>query len=346
MTDVMSPAIVRERLARQIERASRAQVADVEDRYTFVRPLLGAANDLIDWMSNLDNRLMFGLPDIDAAIRGIARGELCYLTGRAHSGKTQVVLNMVHHNPKGRFLYFTPDEVDNLVLTKLIAIEHGVSADRLEALMRAGDTAARNLAYTTSTEKYPNLVIIDQALTFDQMTVALAEAQDWWQAPCDGVIIDYLDLLPGDADYNGTKGKSTRLKRWTKQNRVATVCIHQPKRGGAQRGRFIGMDDMAQGGETEATFVLGVYRRREDPYAADDYVAMHQNSITVAIDKNKRPPCHVGEFDYYMNPSTGGIRPLEPGDLAAPGIPIFTLAEAHGLARNRQVIDLAEHRPA
>ena len=78
-------------------------MADVEDRYTFVRPLLGAANDLIDWMSNLDNRLMFGLPDIDAAIRGIARGELCYLTGRAHSGKTQVVLNMVHHNPKAGF---------------------------------------------------------------------------------------------------------------------------------------------------------------------------------------------------------------------------------------------------
>ena len=162
----------------------------------------------------------------------------------------------------------------------MIAIEHGVSADRLEALMRAGDTAARNLAYTTSTEKYPNLVIIDQALTFDQMTVALAEAQDWWQAPCDGVIIDYLDLLPGDADYNGTKGKSTRLKRWTKQNRVATVCIHQPKRGGAQRAGSSAWTTWRQGGETEATFVLGVYRRREDPYAADDYVAMHQNSIT------------------------------------------------------------------
>lgn len=352
MTDVMTPADVRARLARQIDRAARAQVADVEARYTFVRPLLGAANDLVDWMSNLDGRLMFGLPDIDAALRGIARGELCYLTGRAHSGKTQVVLNMVRHNPLGRFLYFTPDEVDNLVLTKLIALQHGISAERLEERIRAGDTAARNLAYTTSTDHFPNLVVIDQALTFDQMTMALTEAQDWWQAPCDGVIIDYLDLLPGDADYNGTKGKSTKLKRWTKKMRVATVCIHQPKRGGASRGQAIGMDDMAQGGETEATFVLGVFRRREDRYGESGYLAMHQNTITVAIDKNKRPPCHVGEFDYFMDPHTGGIRPLSPGDLAAPGVPIFTLAEASGVRRNRAlpdtdgVIDLASHRPA
>lgn len=351
MTDVMSPAAVRDALARQIEHSTRAQVEAVESRYTFVRPLLGAANDLIDWMSNPDGRLMFGLPDIDAAVRGIARGELAYLTGRAHSGKTQVVLNMIRHQPAGRFLYFTPDEVDNLILTKLIALEHGIPADRLEVRMRAGDPRARGFAYHTALERYPNLVIIDQALTFDQMTMALAEAQDWWGAPCEGVMIDYLDLLPGDADYNGTKGKSTRLKQWCKRHRVPVVCIHQPKRGGAQRGRFIGMDDMAQGGETEATFVLGVYRRREDQYAADDYLAMHRNTITVAIDKNKRPPCHVGEFDYFMDPFTGAIRPLAPGDLVAPGMPIFSLAEATGYlssirSSDDQVIDLAAHRGA
>jgi len=354
MSEVMAPDLVRQRIRTHIERATRAQVAEVEDRYTFVRPLLGAANDLIDWMANPDARIMFGLPDIDAAIRGIARGELCYLTGRAHSGKTQVVLNMIRHSPQARVLYFTPDEVDNLVLTKLIALEYGVSADELEYRIRHGDQQARNLVYTTSIEQFPNLVLIDQALTFDQMSVALAEAQDYWQAPCDLVVVDYLDLLPGDADYNGTKGKSTKLKRWCKRERVPVVCIHQPKRGGAARGRAIGMDDMNQGGETEATFVLGVFRKREDQYAAADYLAMHQNTLTVAIDKNKRPPCHVGEFDYYMDGRTGSIRPLHPGDLVVPGVPILSLAEATGhLIQRRQgvldvdqVINLADHRGA
>ena len=352
MTDVLSADDIRLRVAAQIDRATRARVAEVEDRYTFVRPLLGAATDLIDWMSNTEGRLMFGLPDIDAALRGIARGELCYLTGRAHSGKTQVVLHMIHHNPQGRYLYFTPDEVDNLVLTKLIALEHGISADRLEERIKAGDRAARNLVYVTSIEQYPNLIIIDQALTFGQMTVALEEAQDYWGAQCDGVVVDYLDLLPGDADYNGTKGKSTNLKRWAKRSRVPVVCIHQPKRGGAARGTTIGMDDMNQGGETEATFVLGVFRKREDSYAAPDYLTMHRNTITVAIDKNKRPPCHVGEFDYYMDPHTGAIRVLQPGDMAGVNVPIFTLAEASGVLRNSrprdddQIIDLAAHRGA
>jgi NAD(P)-dependent dehydrogenase (short-subunit alcohol dehydrogenase family) len=243
MTNVMTPAHVRERLARQIERATRSQVADVESRYTFVRPLLGAANDLVDWMRNQDNRLMFGLPDIDAALRGIARGELCYLTGRAHSGKTQVVLNMVRHNPKGRFLYFTPDEVDNLVLTKLIALVHGVSADRLEARMRAGDASARNLAYTTSIEHFPNLVIIDQALTFDQMTLALREAEDWWQAPCDGVIIDYLDLLPGVFD---TDRIQATLKGQAAKTGKSIEELKEARKGGVPARRYGTLEEFGE----------------------------------------------------------------------------------------------------
>lgn len=336
MSAVMDPEHVRRRVADQIERAARARVADVESRYTYVRPLLGAAVDLVDWMRNVERRLMFGLPEIDAALRGIARGELCYLTGRAHSGKTQVVLHLIRHNPDAHLLYFTPDEVDNLVLAKLIGMEYGVAADRLERRIHEGDHAAANLVYGAAGERFKNLSVIDDALTFEQMTMALREAEDSWGQRCDGVIVDYLDLLPGDADYNGTKGKSTRLKQWCKRHRVPLVCIHQPKRGGAMRGRSIGMDDLNQGGETEATFVLGVYRKREDPYAADDYVAMHANTVTVVIDKNKRPPSYHGEYDYFMDPGTGAIRGIQPGDLVVPGATILSLADATAHFRSRR----------
>lgn len=340
---------IQDQIAQRQDAAAVASVERAEAQYTYVRPLLGAANDLIDWMGNPEGRLMFGLPEIDAAIRGIARGELCYLTGRAHSGKTQAVLHSILHNPQLHFLYFTPDEVDNLVLTKLIALMHGINAEALEERIKDKDTKARNLVRQTA-DAFSNVVVIDQGLTFAEMTVALHEAQDHWGVDCDGVIVDYLDLLPGDADYNGTKGKSNHLKGWVKKNKQACVCIHQPKRGGASRGQRIGMDDMNMGGETEATFVLGVYRKRDDEWLEDWEREQHRNTLSIAIDKNKRPPCHVGTYDYFLDPASGTIRALRPEDMIVPGAPVQTAKDAMAYRRTSKrpsdddVIDLALRR--
>lgn len=322
---------IKERLEDQRERVARRRVLNHAARYRYARPLAAAAVDLLDWMGNEEERLMFGLADIDAALRGVGRGELCYVTGRAHSGKTQLVLHMIGENPGRRILYFTPDEVDNLVLTKLIARTHGINAHELEARIKRKDRAASRLVRTTAEIQFGNLMVNDQALTFHQMSEALREAEDQWGETAEGIVVDYLDLLPGEADYNGTKGKSVGLKRWAKAERVPVVCIHQPKRGGAARGQRVGMDDMNQGGETEATFVLGVFRKRDDPYAAHHERDAHQNTLSVVIDKNKRPPCHVGEYDYFMDPTSGRIRALVPGDLAMHGERVNSVAEAIAL---------------
>ena len=310
------------RVDAQYERHAREMVRRQNAQYMYSRPLTSAANDLIDWMGNDQGRLMFGLTGLDAAVRGIANGELAYVTGRAHSGKTQLILHTICSAPERRFLYITPDEVDNLVLVKLIAITHGINAEELEQRIKRGDRNASRLVRQTATDLFGNLQITDMALTFTQMTQALKEAEDQWGAKCEGVFLDYLDLLPGDADYNGTKGKSVGLKRWVKEHHVAAICVHQPKRGGAFRGDRIGMDDMNQGGETEATFVLGVYRKRDDPTLAMEDHARHVNTMSVNLDKNKRPPCHTGQYDYYMDPHTGGLRELRPGDQVVVGAPI------------------------
>lgn len=340
------------RIAAYQESAARAQVRAVESQYMYVRPLLGAANDLIDWMANIERRLMFGLPEIDAALRGIARGELAYLTGKAHAGKTQVVLHMVCANPELRILYFTPDEVDNLVVAKLVALVHGLNAEELERRVRSGDRRVHNLIRATTTDAFPQLAVVDQALSFDQMSVALHEHEDYWGGACDVVVVDYLDLLPGGADFNSTKTKSVHLKRWVKRHRVAGVCIHQPKRGGAWRGQTIGMDDLNQAGETEATFVLGVFRKREDAEADEMYRRTHRDTVSIHVDKNKRPPNHTGTYDYHLDPETGRIRQLRPEDFVVPGVPVPSASVAAAALSERikprrtveDVIDLAHYR--
>ena len=42
-----------------------------------------AGEDLIDWMANPEDRMMFGLGPLDMVLRGIGPGELCYVTGKA-----------------------------------------------------------------------------------------------------------------------------------------------------------------------------------------------------------------------------------------------------------------------
>lgn len=304
----------------QQDRAARAEVAAARAKYLYIEPPVSAALDLIDVLSNVEERFMFGLPELDMAMRGVGRGELCYLTGRAHAGKTLLVQNALLRQPERRILYFTPDETKAKVQANLVSLVHGTNYEEMEQAIRAGDPKVARLIRATSTEHFPNLILCEQALTFAEMTVAKGEAEDFWQGTCDTVIVDYLDLLPGPADYHGTKRKSVELKGWTKQHRVGMVCVHQPARGGAARGTSIGMDDMANAGETEATYVLGVHRERDNERADEEHRMRHVNTVSVTLSKNKRPPAHHGTWTFFMHPTTGRIRQLHPDDLLVPGV--------------------------
>src|SRR5690625_1899490 len=96
---------------RQDEREEVA--AEAARKYRYVRPFSEAAEGLIEFLQNPDGRFMLGVEPIDLMVRGFGRGELAYITGRAHSGKTQLLLNAVAHeiNAGKRIIMFTPDEV-------------------------------------------------------------------------------------------------------------------------------------------------------------------------------------------------------------------------------------------
>ena len=74
------------------------------------------------------------------------------------------------------------------------------------------------------------------------------------------------------------------------------------------------MSGLRYGGETEAIFVVEVYRKREDTDLDESERAYHENTVTVNVAKNKRPPCRVGEHDLFIDGKTGRIRSIMPGD--------------------------------
>ncbi len=301
--------------------AEQAEAASQQRRsYTLIRPFGEAAGSYIQQIQDQD-RFFLGLEGVDRLTRGHGRGELCYVTGRPHSGKTQIVLNALNNNSAKPILMFTPDESPELVLSKLIAVRHGVSSEALEERVLLGDPDAISLIEHAAATEFNKLIVLDAGLTLREMGRALDEAEHYWQEKCGCCIYDYLELLPGEGDFAGVGNKSRAMKQWTSESDAAMLCMHQGKRGDNQRGEAQGMDSMKFGGESEAIVVLEVYRKRDKKSLTPAEREGHKNSVTVNVAKNKRPPMRLGEVTFYMNPDTGHVRPMTTQDMIRDGKP-------------------------
>jgi hypothetical protein len=312
MPTALSIEQIRERIAARQHDDQAADTAALR----FVRPLSDAAEALIDVYQNPEGRYMLGLPELDVMIRGIGRGELCLIVGRAHSGKSAVALQSVVNNPQAKVLWYQWDESSLLMLAKLCAVVTNTNGETIEQRVRAGDPETIATIRKLAGQTFRNLVVIDEPLGFDEMSIALKEAETWWSSfhdnpQVDVVILDFLELLPGDQDATGVDAKVKGLKRWGKAHDVPLICIHQANRAAGQRGKTIGMDSSKFGGDAEATFLLGVSRKRDDPDL--DPLLYHQveHTITVNVDKNKRAGGKRGAVDFHLDPDTGRISPLE-----------------------------------
>lgn len=281
-----------------------------DKRYRFVRPLIEAADSLIEYLQNTDGRYLLGLREVDLLTRGFGPGELVLVVGFSHSGKTQVALTSILNNPDKHLVIFTADEPAELVLTKLMCMKTRSNAERMEERVKANDAEAINRIRRYAREDFKNLIIVDQSMTRRDMSDAIKEAEDFWQAPIDCAFLDYLELFARAEGADVEEG-SQQLKGWAMAHQFPTVVIHQGSRGHSGKGQALGMNAGKYGGEQEAIILIGV-RRQRDNEALDDYERQrHENTVSVSVIKNKRPPSKRGEFDFYMCPDSGLVLPME-----------------------------------
>jgi replicative DNA helicase len=312
MTELLTDADIAARLAAfkhgNVEAYHVEAVQEAEaKRYRFVRPLVQAADSLIEYLQNVDGRFMFGLEQLDQMTRGIGAGELAYVTGYTHSGKTQVFLTAVVNNKDRPIVLVTMDETSEQVLTKLVCMLTGSNAERLEERVRDNDQAAIDRVRRIAREDLANLVVVDGGMHLRDISTVISEAEDHWGQPVAALGIDYLDLLK--TDDSDVEGKSQSLKAWVVAQSFPTICVHQGSRGNSGGGQKLAMNSMKYAGEAEATFVIGVRRLRDDPDNADNPFV--KDTVEVALIKNKRPPSKVGEFTFYMKPESGLVLPIE-----------------------------------
>lgn len=298
------------------------------------RPLEEAADEYIEWSKRPEQRAYTGIGPLDQAMRGIAPGEFCMVVGYVHSGKTVLVTQVLLSQPQQKMVLFTPDETRVLVLIKLASMVHNMSAEDMEQAIANGDTEVEDLIRNTAREAFPNLAVFDETMTVSKMDRAIDEVSDHWGEEPKLVLFDYADLL---AEGEDTRYKMGCFKNWTNERKVPLMLLHQSSRTSGSDGAQVTIDSGGYGGEAQSTFVIGV-RRKKNQYGArirdleeklatqtnpnpriDEQIAearyelrKHENTITVNLVKNKRPPARlVDDLDWHIDPLTGMIKPLD-----------------------------------
>ena len=302
-----------------INALAEEQPAPPAPRYRYIRPLENAANDLVEQIRNPEGRFMFNILPLDIMVRGIGPGDLCMVIGKSHSAKTQMLLNSVANNPQANILWVTPDEVAELVLMKLITMTERIDPVTLEEKLQADDETTMAMVRQVATERFPNLIVVDKTVDAAQIEVALSEACEHWNAPCDLVVYDYLELMPSEGGgHGGVTTNAQALKKIAKDHRVPMAVVHQSSRSGSKRGQGGGMDAMRFGGEAESTFVIECFRKMDDE-DTDEYTReQHRHTVTASVVKNKRPPGSKGEVDLFIHENYGNVREIESGDVGTP----------------------------
>ena len=349
MVELLDAAEIQRRIS------AKSQGEAVEPRtYQYVKPFAKSYEGIIESLASSDHRFSLGIAPIDTLTRGFGPKELVFITGFAHSGKTQLVNTAILNNLNKRVLFFSMDDPAEMILLKLTCMYADVPADELERLIHEGDPAAKATLKRAATEIFKNLVVVDDSLGMEAMDKAIEEATDLWGAPPELVVIDYLELMQGNAvsdDANANvKKKSQALKKWVKSKDWPTIVLHQGTRSGSEPGKPISMTSMAYGGEQEATIVIGV-RRKKDDRDADMWARQaNQSTVTLHVVKNKRPPAKVTKpdgVDLYMSPKTGVIRTQRPGESAGPNTTVVREDKpTTSIAELERAVELAERKVA
>lgn len=293
----------------------RARIAQIEQRpdMRLVKPLSAVADSLVDALQ-VEDGIQLGLGTIDVLTRGFRPQDLIVITGFAHSGKTQAVNTMLCENPQKRVLFFSLDDPAEMILAKLVAMKSGMSSERIEARVRAGDAETIRMIGEVAAKDFPNLFVVDEVIGIPAMLQAVAEATALWGEGPHAVIIDYVEMMPGEGHNEdqaaSVKQKINSLKRWAKASPYPVIALHQGTRTNAKPGEPITLLSMGFSGEQQATIVIGVRRKKDDASLEQYERDMHENTITMHVVKNKRPGGRCTSYDgvdYRMDPLTGVI---------------------------------------
>ena len=281
--------------------------------YRYFRPTARAVDRWVEYAAGSEDRYYLGLPGIDEKMRGVWPSDVLVVTGRAHSGKSAVLLSSIAKNlkadPEFHAVIFTPDEPEILVVSKLYALLYQRNLASIEEALQSADMAYLGEIEEAKRSWLDRVKIFPYALPFPEMSVALAECEDYWQARPQFTMIDFLEQMPFASGYEGVSNVLKGIKEWAEHENMPVGLVHQSGKA-STRGASRGMDDGKFNADEYAILQLNVFRKRDLPKLSEHEQRVHSVSISLDLCKNKRPPCQITDppIDYFIDPTCGLVR--------------------------------------
>lgn len=233
----------------------------------------------------------FGIRPVDLVLGGLRSGMLHILFGYTHAGKTQLTLTGIYNNPDKLTVIFTPDEIEELVITKLVALASGVDMNEAWYVGKERQQEIIN-------EHFPKLAVTNSHASKYEMADYLDQVEQHYGEEVKLVVFDYLELMPDAVDV---PSQARALKQMAAVTKKPWLVIHQSKR--IDDGKPLTMRDMMFGGEREAATITAVQAGPESE---------NGNSMRVSILKNKTSVDRATGIQLDFNPQTGLVEAAAP----------------------------------
>jgi replicative DNA helicase len=297
-----------------------ADTSEQAERYKYFKPTSEAVDKWITYAQGSHDCFYLGLQAIDEKMRGVWPSDVLVVTGRAHSGKSAVLLSSMARNlledPDFYGVIYTPDEPEVLVVAKLYALLYKRNLAQVEEALRNEDRDVLSEIREARDGFLDRIKIFPNAMSFNNMSEAMRECEDYWQHKPRFVMVDFLEQLPKASGYEGVSNVLKGLKEWAEFENLPVGLIHQSGKA-STRGSSRGMDDGKFNADEFAIQQLNVFRQRDNPKLSDEERRVHSVSVSLDLCKNKRPPCKITTppIDYFMDPDCGFVREYYESDI-------------------------------
>lgn len=253
-----------------------------------------------------DGRVFFNLRRIDHYLKGMKRGEVCFLMGRSGAGKTTMALNLIHNAimKQGHNVIFNSLELNSENIVPQLLQIHYDEVEGKVANMVLGDKLTDDYFLT---EMNKRLRIVDRSgQTVDDIERYAIMANELFDKPASVIVIDYFQYIKmGKGDYNDSSQTARRMKELAKKlNCVMLVLTQTSREGGADGSTPLTLQSARDTGAIEETgdYVLGVYRPAASSKLTEDERQAVQHEYYVQILKNRWGP--IGRAKLRFEPQS------------------------------------------
>lgn len=262
-----------------------------------------------EFVVNPQQRVPYGLPDLDAIVLGPASGEVHTFVARSFVGKSLIATNIMANNPDVEIIFFSLEMPSHQVLQRLYSHVFQTPALDVSSAVR------RNVLPTQLGElavRLPKQVIIDRpSLTLADMSAYVDRYEAYFGVRPRLVIMDYLEEINGGkASAEGwirTEATASSVKAWAKQEQIGVFLLHQANMR-TESWEPVSSSSAKGGGFTEADVVIGGWRPGRDPDIGEQARLQRRDWFYLNVLKNRVTGELHPELRYTIDPSLRLVR--------------------------------------